>query len=493
MKLRKTMLWALALALALLAGCLASPAEPTTTAPTTEPPIEQLTLVVTEDTIGQLEQYPALKKLDLTGSTCYEAIQEYMRRHPKVEVTYTVSLGTATASNRETALVLDPGACDYDTLAQKLEYLPALETVSLPRTTFSAQEIVALQGLYPHITWDYSMIVLGQEMTAQTAELNLSVLEQDRVSEVASKLSLFPNIEKVELMDSAGKSRLSIEDVKTLQSNAPGTQFHYTFDLFGKTVSTTDDRIEFVNEPIGSGEAELRSALDILKDCAYLLLDGCGFDNEVLAKLRADYPNTEVVWRIHVRQQSWLTDTHTIRAVDLGDNSSFEPLKYCTKVKYIDLSKNPGLTDISFLANMPDLEIVILSGSYTDDLTPLANAGNLVFLELAHCGNITDVTPLADCGKLANINLSYTKVTDLSPLYELPLERLYAVMSDIQPSHWEKIQQLHPDCAIRFDGEQSYGTGWRYKKNGAYTEIYQWVREVFSLDQAEQQITNSAN
>lgn len=493
MKLRKTMLWTLALALALLTGCLASPAEPTTTAPTTEPPIEQLALVVTEDTIGQLEQYPSLKKLDLTGSTCYEAIQEYMRKHPKVEVTYTVSLGTVTASNRETVLVLDPGACDYDTLAQKLEYLPTLETVSLPRTTFSAQEIIALQGLYPDVTWNFTMIVLGQELSAQTVELNLSVLEQERVSEVASKLGLFPNIEKVELMDSAGQSRLSIEDVKTLQSNAPAIHFHYTFDLFGKTVATTDDRIEFVNEAIGNGgEAELRNALDILKDCAYLLLDDCGFDNEVLAKLRSDYPNTEIVWRIHARQQSWLTDTDTIRAVALGDNSHFEPFKYCTKVKYIDVSMNPGLTDISFLANMPELEIVILSGSYIDDLTPLANAANLVFLELAHCGNITDVTPLAGCGKLANINLSYTKVTNLSPLYELPLERLYAVMSDIHQSHWEKIQQLHPDCAIRYDGDQSYGTLWRYKKNGAYTEIYQWVREVFSLDQAEQ-ITNSAN
>ena len=143
MKLKKTLLWVLVLVLALLAGCQKSPAESTTTEPiVTEPPVEFLAVTVTEDNIGLLEQYPALKKLDLTGSTCYEAIAQYMQKHPKVEVVYTVKLGTATVSSEETALVLDPGSCDYDTLAENLKYLPNLETVSLPRTTYTAQEVL---------------------------------------------------------------------------------------------------------------------------------------------------------------------------------------------------------------------------------------------------------------------------------------------------------------------------------------------------------------
>lgn len=494
MNLRKTLLCALALILVLLAGCQTTPAEPTTTVPaTTEPPVEQLTLVVTEDTIGQLEQYPALKQLNLSGSTCYEAIVAYMGKHPNVEVTYTVSLGTLTASNKETTLVLDPGVCDYDTLSKNLAYLPAVEKVSLPRTTFSAQEMVALQGLYPDITWDCTMIVMGQELSNQTTELNLSVLEPERVAEVAAKIGLFPNIQKVELMDSAGQTRLSTEDVKTLQAGAPSTMFHYTFTLFGKTVSTTDERIEFVKENIGNaGETELRAALDILKGCSYLLLDDCGFDNEVLAKVRDDYPNTEVVWRIHVWQRSWLTDTDTIRAVYHVDDTNCEPFKYCTKTKYIDMGHNEELTDIRFISYMPDLEIVILSGSPITDLTPFANATKLVFLELAHCGHLKDVTPLAGCTSLANVNLSFTKVSDISPLYELPLEQLCAVKSKIQWSSWEKIIELHPDCTIRYDGTQPYGTGWRYKRSGAFTDIYKRVREVFNLDEVDKLIANGA-
>ena len=494
MKLRRTLLCVLALVFVLLAGCQENPGETTTTVPTTtEPPVEQLAAIVTEDTIGLLEQYPSLKTLDLSGSTCYQAISDYVQKHPAVDVTYTVKLGTLTVSNKDTSLVLDPGLCDYDTLAEQLAYLPALTSVSLPRTTYSPQEIVALQGLYPDIAWDYTVILLGQELTRETTELNLSVLEQERVAEVAGKLSLFPGVEKVELMDAAGQSRLSIEDVKTLQAAAPGTLFHYTFELFGKKVATTDERIEFVGESIGNqGEAELRSALDILQGCSYLLLDDCGFDNEVLAKVRDDYPGTEVVWRIHVWQRSWLTDTDTIRAVYHVDDTNCEPFKYCTKTKYIDMGHNEELTDISFISYMPDLEIVILSGSPISDLSPFADHTKLIFLELAYCGNIKDVSALEGCTSLANINLSYTKVSDISPLYELPLEQLCAVKSKIQWEGWQNIIDSHPDCTIRYDGTQPYGTGWRYKRSGAYTDIYKRVREVFNLDEVDKLIAAGA-
>lgn len=493
MRLKKNLLlWALAILL-LLAGCQTdSPAE-TTLPPETEPPVEQLTLIVDENTIAQLEDYPALKRVDLTGSTCYEAIAAYMQKHPKVDVTYTVELGTVKADNRSTALVLDPGACDYDTLVENLQYLPKVESVSMPRTTYTPEEITALQGLFPQISWDYTLILLGQELTSETTEVNLSVLEPERVEEAAQKLSLFPNIANVELMDAYGQSPLTQEQVKVLQDGAPNALFHYTFTLFGKTVSTTDERIEFVKEDIGNeGEAELRAALDILQGCDYLLLDDCGFDNEVLGKVREDYPRTEVVWRIHVWQRSWLTDTDTIRAVYHVDDYNCEPFKYCTKTKYIDMGHNEELTDISFIAHMPDLEIVILSGSPISDLSPFADHTKLIFLELAYCGNIKDVSALKGCTSLAHINLSYTKVVDISPLYELPLEQLCAVKSKIKWASWEDIMELHPKCTVRYDGSQPYGTGWRYKENGAYTDIYARVREVFNLDEVDKMIAAGA-
>ena len=54
--------------------------------PETEPPVEELSMVVTAENIMELEQYPELKRVDLSGSTCYAEIQTYARNHPEVDV-----------------------------------------------------------------------------------------------------------------------------------------------------------------------------------------------------------------------------------------------------------------------------------------------------------------------------------------------------------------------------------------------------------------------
>lgn len=489
---RKFLLLILALVLALLAGCEQAPAE-TTTQPQPTEPIEHLAVVVTEDTIGLLDSYVDLKTLDLSGSTCYEAIAQYIENHPKVDVSYTVKLGTVTASQDTTALVLDPGACDYETLAANLAYLPKVTEVQLPRTTYSAQELTALEGLYPEVAWSYSIILLGQELTKDTATLNLSVLTSDRVQEAAEKLRIFPNLTTVELMDAYGKCGLSKEDVKTLMDAAPNVRFHYVFDLFGKTVSTDDTRIEFVKQEIGNeGEGEIRAALSVLPNCEYLLLDDCGIDYEILAAIREDFrATTKVVWRVYfgvTDRYTYLTDTDTVRCVYNVTDSTCGPMKYCEDVKYMDLGHNEELHNIDFIAYMPNLEICILSGSPIESLEPFANSTKLIFLELAYCGHIDDISPLAGCTSLENLNISYTKATDMSALYELPLKQLCAVVSKIPWSEQEELMDLLPDCTFRFDGTQPYGTGWRYKKSGAYTDIYAKVREVFQLDEVDKLI-----
>ena len=481
---RQRFLFAFLILAVLLAGCRQEPVE--TTAPT-PPPIEHLTMVVTEDTIGVLEEYPDLKSVDLSGSTCYEAIARYIQAHPKVAVSYTVQLGSVTVSDDETGLILDPGACDYETLVANLEYLPKVTQIRLPRTPYSPQELAALEGLFPRITWDYSVILLGQELTRQTETLNLSLLVSDQIAEAAQILRNFPNLAELELMDAYGQCGLTKDEVGLLMDALPNARFHYVFDLFGKTVSTEDTRIEFEKVKIGdTGEEELRAALGILRRCEYLLLDSCGIRSEVLAGIREDFrETTQVVWRVWFgtdKAYSCLTDAETLRANHGITDKTAAPLGYCENLKYLDLSHNDALHDISFLSAMPELEICFLSHCPIDTLEPLAGKEKLLFLELAHCGNVTDVAPLASCTALEHLNLSYTAVTDLAPLHELPLKQFCAVVSQIPFSQQTALTELMPECAIRFDGTQPFGTGWYYKKSGAKTEIYARILEIFGLD-----------
>ncbi len=464
--------------------------------PTGDAAVKTIKKVVTEQTISELLRYTNLESADLTGSTCYEAILTYMKNHPKVKVTYTVVLGgTTTVSNSTTELSVKHGSYDYDILTVNLKYLSALKTLTFPDTSLTAEQINALKTAYPALNVKYTMATQGTEIIEGISGVDLSAITSGQVEETITKLNSFPNIAWVELMKTSGGSNLSIADVKKLQTACPNVIFHYSFTLYGKTVSTTDSRIEYVDKNIGdSGEAKIREALDILTACTYFKLDNCKLSNDVLGGIRDDYPNVKLVWRIwqpNKNWRSWLTDTDTLRAVYGIDDTNSDQFKYLTEVKYMDLGHNTSMVDLSFISYMPKLEIAILSGSPIKDLTPLKNCKNLEFLELAWCGYVTDVSPLAGCESLKYLNVGHTRVKDFTALKDLDLELLSFVNSGnrvgLTADYWAEVQQMFPNCLITYnplkDNDASpYGVGWRYKEGGGYTPIYRKCRDVFGYD-----------
>ena len=468
----------------------------TTTTPTGDAAVKTIKQVVTAETISELEKYTNLQEADLTGSTCYEAIAQYMAKHPTVKVTYTVNLGGSTTAvkNSTTDLTLSHGSYDFDTLKQNVKYLPSLKNLSFPSTSLTADQIGGLKTVVPAVSVKYTMATQGSELNADISAVDLSAVTAGELDDTIAQLKAYPNVVWVELMKSSGGSNLSIADVKKLQQSCPNVIFHYSFTLYGKTVSTTDAKIEFVNISIGnSGEGKIREALDILTGCTYFKLDTCGLSNEVLASIRDDYPRTEVVWRIvqpNKTWRSWLTDTDTLRAVYGIDDTNSDQFKYLTKVKYMDLGHNTSMVNLNFCAYMPDLEIAILSGSPIKDLTPLSNCKKLEFLEIAWCGHVKDISPLAGCDSLKYLNIGHTAVKDVSALQGLKLELLSYVNSGrmgLTADFWAEVQQMFPGCLITFnplkDSEATpYGVGWRYKESGGYTTIYRKVRDVFGYD-----------
>ena len=461
---------------------------PSTSGPSNTPK-RKVTTTVTASTISKLEQYKYLEEADLTGSTCYDAILSYMRAHPTVDVYFDVPLGGTTVKNTTADLVLKSGTYDYASLLANLKYITSLKHLTLPATSLTGAQLQELKATYPKLDIGYTLALQGTELNDTVTSVDLSSLTPDQVDAAIAQLQQYPNVVYVELMN-GGKSNLAIADVKKLHDAVPNVVFHYSFNLFGKTVSTTDQRIEFVKQSIGDkGESTIRAALDILDGCTYFLLDDCGVSNEILADIRSDYPNTKVVWRIHQynKGRSWLTDTKVLRAVYGIDDSNSYVLRYLNEVKYMDLGHNTEMVDISFCAYMPDLEIAILSGAPIKDVSPLANCKKLEFLELAWCGHIKDISALAGCDGLRHLNLGQTKVKDLSPLKDLDLLMLSHVTSGkmgITADDWQVFREQHPDCWITSyhkDG-YPYSTGWRYKATNGYTDIYRKVRDVFGYD-----------
>ncbi len=475
-----------------LTGCGGTAGAVNTTAPTTQatedPSLQatELQMVVTYENVGSLENYPNLQSLDATGSTCYPALEVYARNHPEVTVSYTVSLGeNVEVPHGLEEIELSAQETDFETLLTNLQYLKDTKRLVLPKTKLTAEELDRLQEKYPDLEVSYTLGLAGKEYSADTTTVDLSALNPQELLEAAETLGRMPQLEKVELMN-GDSSTLNLEQVKTLVDAAPQASFHYTFTLFGKTISTDDTQVEFKNLSLTEEDIPaLRAALGAMTDCKAFILGSSGLSSEQLAEIRADFPRTELVWRIKFGKYSAMTNAETIRAVYNVFDDTINELKYCWRTKYMDIGHNDTLTDLSFVGYMPDLEILIASGSAVKELPEgIGNCKKLEFLELANCYKLESIDPLAGCAGLKNLNICYSKVSSLKALDGLPLEQFMCKQTRVPAAEQKVFKEIHPNCVTNFYGKESYaGAGWRYVDNGkTYTEIYKKVREVFGYD-----------
>ena len=326
--------------------------------------------------------------------------------------------------------------------------------------------------------------ILGTEYDINEQSLDLSMITQDDVRSVAEAIAQMPELTWINLMNEEGVSELSVADVKVLKGSAPKVNFIYDFDLFGKRVSTTDTEVTYQWVPIGNeGEEEIRNALYILNDCSYFLLDDCGIDNEIMDGIRNDFPDTNVVWRIHVGTRSALTDDQVIRMTHGINDSMTDALKYCHEVVYMDLGHDSGITDISFIQYMPKLECIILSDAKMTDITPLSYCHNLTWVELVYCDHLKDITPIVNLESVKYLNISYSGIRDITPIESMNLDRFSAISIGVSDEQLEAYKAAHPGT-LAVNSGNPYGYAWRYNDYGYhFFWYYARMREAFRYDQ----------
>ena len=457
--------------------------------------VEHLEMVVQAKDLWNLLDYPNLKSLNLSGSTCYGAILDFARKNPQLKIVYTVDVGGTWIQDQETAIALESGTFDFGVLLENLQYLPKLTAVTFPETDLTTEQVEAIRQRYPELTVRCSVNILGTLYDADTTRMDLSSMTSAQVEEVTAKLGVLANLTEVELMSAEGGSQLTLTDVAKLQDSVPNATFHYTFSLYGKTLSTTDEEISYVEHSIGNaGEAKIREALEVLDNCKRFVLDNCGLDYEVLAGIREDFRGkTKVVWSVDVGKFNVMTDKETFRAVYAIDDSNCYNLRYCEDVKYMDIGHNDTLTDLSFIGYMPNLELLIASGCLAKSIPGIENCKKLQWLELVNCFYLEDISNFDGLESLKWLNLSSTRVTDLSSLDGLELERFCNLSTKVPAAEQTAFQEIHPSCLTRFYGSQPYGYGWRYNDNG-YTFFWYYkevIREVFNYDLVDKMIGNA--
>ena len=382
------------------------------------------------------------------------------------------------------ALVL--GACAAETQTQTVE-APA-EATPVPVVTAAPVPEVAFPDGSVHKT--------------QERRVDLSFLCHEKVADTIKALKQMPKLRYVNLGtendteqekdgDSAGergdeKTRgLTWDDIRALQEACPSTDFEYHFTLFGKEFSTLDTEMNFHHVTMDDDGAAVRAVLPCMTKCELLDMDFSGVSSEHMAEIRDAYPQMKVVWRIWFGSDcSVRTDVERILASNLNhvltdDNTG--DLKYCTKVRFLDVGHNTMLRDFSFLEYMPDLEVAVVCITGLDDLTPLANHEKLEYLEINTCAQGLDLSPLGTCPNLEHICACYLgHVQGWEELKKLTkLQRLwFGENTKLPDGALEELQEALPNTIINTTNPFGSSGDWRYEGKHLHPR-YKLLREQF--------------
>ena len=467
--------------------------------PETDPELLREELAVTvsgREELEELDRYINLIRLDLSGSTCYRDILDYIASHPDVEVSYNVSLPSESGElvlphDVRSVVLADPALVRQ--LAEHAAFLPQIESITAEKSGFSQEDLSALESAYPD---SEILFIFGKDIppVSPSAEaLDLTLLAPGESENAAGFMALMPQLASVVLTDAEGGNLLSLQEAYPVVAAAPQADIDYRFESFGVEVSVMDETVEYYGNRTGyiydSGLSEIEQMLPCLPRLKTLYFEFCEIDYDLLAQFRESHPEISVVWRIMFGPYSCRTDREMIYADGSLNSDLCYNLRYCNKVKYIDLGHN-NLTTIDFAAYMPELEVGIFAAGDLYDISPLANCPNLTYLEI-FVSNVTDISPLANCTKLEHLNISYTRVSDLSPLYNLTsLKRVWcAGGARVPKAQREEIQELLPDCEFYFGNSDSTGNHWRYAKDGSKVDTYEWLSSIFGYDNWRDYIT----
>ena len=416
----------------------------------------ELTVALRPGETQLLDRFTALRRADLRGSADLEELLAWAEAHPEIELLYSVTLpnGAVVDSDAEQVALSGITAAQAEDALELLLRLPQLKAIDLTGAELNGAQITALRQAFPSAEITGSLQLVGQELDPNVTSLDLRTLRHEDLDAALGVLPLLSKLETVEL-GAEGESALSLEEIGQLQKACPNAAVHYRTSLFDKSVDLADEMLDLNHIKMNDQGEAVRALLPYMPKLKVLDMDSCGVDNAHMAAIRDENPNVDVVWRVWFgTEYSVRTNVTMILASKpskggiLYDDVGAQ-LMYCTKVRYLDLGHNSDIYDFGFLRYMPDLEIAVISMTGISDLSPFQSCPNIKYIEAGNC-RLSDLSPLAECKSLRHLNVGTNAgVHDITPLYDVPLKRLWLGIGDPVPSDQvAEMRRLHPDCEV---------------------------------------------
>ena len=315
--------------------------------------------------------------------------------------------------------------------------------------------------------------VLGVPVPEGATTLDLTGVKKadSRVAALIRDLQVHPEITVVDLTG----VNISTANKGKLVKACPDVHFIWTIKLGNATISS-EDTVMDLDTPRGEVKLmQIAAALDALPRIERVIMNKYrpslnGMRDYLLTK----YPDVWFDWTLdwlicegrRVRLRSDATAFSTLKGRQdprYTAKQIWDRLQHFPHLLAIDVGHN-NVSDLSFLANFPGLRrlIVIDSRQPVTDISVLAQLPDLEYVELFMQG-ITDISALANHEHLLDLNLCHNDVTDLSPLYSCPnLQRLWISYNpNLTQDEIDKLQAVLPDCVIETESYESTGAGWR--------------------------------
>ena len=449
----------------------------------------ELRVVLHDGECSKLENFTQLYSCDFSGSKNYAEIYDWARENPQIKTVYTVPVGDGTYISSNVS-ELDLSSAGHEQVlkyAVALNYLPDVVSVDLGSdltcpSPLTREDLITLASSYPKLHFSYTLDLAGMPADIYQESIDLSSFDAQRLSRCIDRLGCMTRLKSVNL-GSQASGLLTMKDIAAVSDAVPGASLIYDFTLYGINFNLADEKIDINHIPVTDNADAVVEALRCMKNCRTLDMDYCGVSNERMAEIRDMFPNTEGIWRVWFGAvYSVRTDTERILASrpsvgGMLDNSVNYILKYCTKVKYLDLGHNDALTDISFVKYMPDLEVFIIAiNQCITDISPLSACRKLEYLEI-NTTYISDISCLRGITTLHHVNLGNTPVSDISPLFDSTgMERLWIGMYTPVPAEQvAQMQSIAPQCVINTTVDDPHGDNWRWDFYDPNTFVYHYV------------------
>ena len=422
-------------------------------------PEDTETLKVTalsQEDLRALGCFTQLKTLDAAGCADYENLLAFQENNPQVEVRFEITLSGQTYSNDQTKVELAGLSREEVPL---LDCFRDLKTLVLGGGTYT-DSLEAIEDYCAQGDVELLVTIGGKELPTDRAAAELTGVTQEEMA----LLSLLPELKQVTFL-------LPEADAQSLiayREENPQIQVTWEQEICGVRFSCDVEEVDLSEGEITSLE-EVEEAMAYFPDAQSVFLGECGLENDDIAgyrdRVREDY---KVVWTVRFGGVfPTRTDTKIFAPglkgcpVAFTDKISYN-LRYCEDIVCMDLGHMGGISDVSFLAYMPNLEYLILAHTSVQYIDAISNCKKLKFLELDWSG-IKDLAPLAGCTSLEDLNFGNTWPEVDGILGMTWLKNVYMIFGSSADAH--RIAQALPDTTVITSGTATVASGWRRLPN----------------------------